>query len=60
MNSNGVKVFEAAGYDNMNKTFNGHSSITGALMPRGTYFYELQDKASGKLLNQTGYIVLKY
>jgi len=60
MNSNGVKVFEAAGYDNMNKTFNGHSNITGALMPRGTYFYELQYKASGKLMNKTGYIVLKY
>jgi len=61
MNTSGIKVFESAGYDNMSKVFDGHTG-TGALMPRGTYFYMLQykDKVSGAIKSKTGYLVLKY
>jgi gliding motility-associated-like protein len=61
MNAGGVKVFESLGYDNMSKIFDGHTG-TGALMPRGTYFYMLQykDKVSGAIKSKTGFLVLKY
>jgi gliding motility-associated-like protein len=60
MNSNGVKVFEASGYDNSSRVFNGHSSITGAFSPQGTYFYSLEYKIGDTVKHKTGYIVLKY
>jgi gliding motility-associated-like protein len=60
MNTGGTKVFESAGYNNTTKTFDGHSSITGAMVPQGTYFYVLQYKAKGITKTKTGYIVLKY
>jgi len=60
MNTGGTKVFESSGYDNTTNTFDGHSSVTGAMVPQGTYFYVLQYKAKGITKTKTGYIVLKY
>jgi gliding motility-associated-like protein len=60
MSVSGVKVFESANYDNVNKTFNGHSSINGAMVPKGTYFYMLEYRAGNTLKRKTGYIILKY
>ena len=60
MSATGLKVFESAGYDNNTKTFDGHSSLTGARVPQGTYFYSFQYKVDGVLKNKTGYIILKY
>jgi len=60
MNSKGTKVFESSGYDNLNKAFDGHSSITGARVPQGTYFYMLKYKALGVVKNKTGYILVRY
>lgn len=58
---NGTKVYEASGYDNANKVFNGHSNITGQLLTPGTYFYLVEyinEKGEGR--HETGYFVLKY
>jgi gliding motility-associated-like protein len=60
MNISGAKVYEKAGYDNLNKTFDGHSSINGALVAKGTYFYMLQYIDGGVTKTKTGYLVIKY
>jgi len=60
MSTGGTKVFESSGYDNTTKTFDGHSSVTGIMVPQGTYFYVLQYKAKGIAKTKTGYIVIKY
>ena len=60
VNSTGALVYEASGYDNKLKAFDGHSSINGKLQPPGTYFYSLQYTINGKSKTKTGYVVLKY
>jgi len=60
VNNSGTKIFEATGYDNVNKTFDGHSSITGAKQQAGTYFYVLEYKDNGVSKTKSGYISLKY
>jgi len=60
MNPKGYVVYEAKGYDNVSKAFDGHSSKTGAMQRSGTYFYELTYKVKGDTKSKTGYIVLKY
>jgi hypothetical protein len=60
INLSGAVVFEAAGYDNASRVFDGHSSINHEMQRPGTYFYLLQYKDNGTLKNKTGYIVLKY
>jgi gliding motility-associated-like protein len=60
MNRNGVKVFEAKGYDNGSKVFDGHSSINGAMQQSGTYYYSLEYQTGEGNKRQTGYIILKY
>ncbi len=59
-NRTGAVVYEAIGYDNATKFFDGHSSKTGALQVPGTYFYSLQYKAGDVIKTKTGFIVLKY
>ncbi len=56
----GAIIFEAAGYDNVNKVFDGHSSINGRMQQPGTYFYALDYVAGGQNRRRTGYILLKY
>jgi gliding motility-associated-like protein len=60
MGRNGDIIFEAKGYDNQTKFFDGHSSKNGSLQLPGTYFYSLEYKVDGKIKNKTGFIVLKY
>jgi gliding motility-associated-like protein len=60
MDRNGVKVFEARGYDNSSKVFDGHSSINGAIQRPGTYFYSLEYKAGTENKHKTGFIIIKY
>lgn len=57
---NGALVYQAKGYDNSSKTFDGHSSINGKMQQPGTYFYSLDYTVKGQIRNKTGYIILKY
>jgi sugar lactone lactonase YvrE len=60
MNQGGTTIYEAAGYDNSSRVFDGHSNKTGSMQQPGTYFYLLQYKAGGKTKTKTGFIILKY
>jgi len=60
MNRNGALVYEAKGYDNASKTFDGHSNKNGQMQLPGTYFYSLEYTANGAVKHKTGYLVLKY
>lgn len=60
MNRNGAVVYEAKGYDNTSKIFDGHSNKNGALQLPGTYFYSLDFTAKGVTKHKTGFIILKY
>jgi len=59
MDSNGVAVFSAQNYDNVNHVFDGHSN-KGVMQAPGTYFYVLQYKDGNATKTKTGFIVLKY
>ena len=60
MNSGGALVYEAKGYDNQNKIFDGHSSKTGQMQLPGTYFYSLDYTVKDVIKHKTGFLVLKY
>jgi gliding motility-associated-like protein len=60
MNRSGELVFEAKGYDNSSKVFDGHSNKNGKMQQAGTYFYSLEYKVGGVTKNKTGFIVLKW
>jgi gliding motility-associated-like protein len=60
MNRSGLLVFEAKGYDNISKAFDGHSNKNGSKQQPGTYFYSLEYKANGVIKRKTGFIVLKW
>ena len=60
MDRNGQLVYEASGYDNRSKVFDGHSNKNGQLQLPGTYFYELDYVVKGVSNHKTGFIVLKY
>ena len=60
MNRNGQLVYEAKGYDNSSKVFDGHSNKNGQMQLPGTYFYQLDYTVSGFTKHKTGFIVLKY
>jgi gliding motility-associated-like protein len=60
MNRNGMLVYEAKGYDNASKLFDGHSNKNGAMQLPGTYFYELDYTVNGITKHKTGFLVLKY
>ena len=60
MNRSGQLIFEANGYDNSSKVFDGHSNKNGQMQLPGTYFYQLDYTASGIIKHKTGYLVLKY
>ncbi len=56
---NGIMVYEAKGYDNGSKTFDGHSN-SGKMQLPGTYFFSLDYTVNGESKHKTGYIILKY
>jgi len=60
MNRNGTMVFEAKGYDNQYKVFDGHSNKNGEMQQPGTYFYSLDYTVNGIIKHKTGFLVLKY
>jgi len=60
MNRNGALVYDAKGYDNSSKVFDGHSNKTGVLQLPGTYFYSLDYMVKGVSKHKAGFIVLKY
>jgi gliding motility-associated-like protein len=60
MNRNGMLVYEAKGYDNASKVFDGHSNKNGAMQLPGTYFYSLDYTVNGITKHKTGFLVLKY
>lgn len=60
MNAAGAEVYQATGYGNATKAFDGHSNKTRAMQRPGTYFYQLQYTDKGKSKYKTGYILLKY
>jgi len=57
---NGALLYQAKGYDNGAKAFDGHSSINGKQLQSGTYFYSLDYSVNGESRHKTGYILLKY
>jgi len=60
MNRNGQMIFEAIGYDNSTRVFDGHSNKNGVMQLPGTYFYSLDYNINGVVKHKTGFIVLKY
>jgi gliding motility-associated-like protein len=60
MNRNGNTIYEINGYNNSNKVFDGHSNITRAMEPPGTYYYMLEYKVKGELRHKTDFFVIKY
>jgi len=60
VNRNGQLIYEAKGYDNSQRVFDGHSSKTGAKQLPGTYFYSLDYNVKGVAKHKTGFIILKY
>ena len=60
MNRSGQLIYEAKGYDNSSKTFDGHSNKNGKMQSPGTYFYQLDYTVNGVTKHKTGFIVLKY
>jgi gliding motility-associated-like protein len=60
MNRNGQLVYQATGYDNSSKVFDGHSNKNGQMQLPGTYFYELDYTVKGITRHKTGFLVLRY
>ena len=60
MNRNGMLVYDAKGYDNSSRIFDGHSNKTGQMQLPGTYFYSLDYTVKGIVKHKTGFIILKY
>jgi len=60
MNRNGQLIYEAKGYDNSSKVFDGRSNKNGQRQLPGTYFYRLDYAANGVVRHKTGFIVLRY
>jgi len=60
LDRNGALIYEAKGYNNSSKVFDGHSSKSGVKQLPGTYFYSLEYTVKGVRKRKTGFIVLKY
>ena len=57
---NGTLIYQAKGYDNSIRVFDGHSGINGRMQQPGTYFYSLDYVANGQNKHKTGFILLRY
>jgi gliding motility-associated-like protein len=60
INRSGQLVYQATGYDNSSRVFDGHSSKNGQMQLPGTYFYQLDYTVKGITKTKTGFLVLKY
>jgi len=60
MDRSGLVVYDARGYDNKSRIFDGHSNKNGAMQLRGTYFYVFDYTVSGVTKRTTGFLVLRY
>jgi len=60
VNRNGQLIYEATGYDNTTKTFDGHSNKNGQMQLPGTYYYQLDYTVKGVTKHKTGFLILKY
>jgi gliding motility-associated-like protein len=60
LNRGGAVVYEAKGYDNASKAFDGHSNKNGTMQLPGTYFYMLEYRSGEETIRKTGYLILKY
>ncbi len=47
----GSFIYQAKGYNNISKAFDGHSSVNGRMQQPGTYFYSLDYNAGGSRLS---------
>ncbi len=56
---NGLMIYEAKGYNNATKPFDGRAA-NGKMQLPGTYFYSLDYTVNGENRHKTGFIVLKY
>ncbi len=56
---NGNMVYQATGYDNSSRLFDGRSN-DGHAQQAGTYFYSLEYTVNGEIRRKTGYIELRY
>lgn len=56
---NGIKVYAAKNYNNKTVVFDGHSSVTGSMVPQGTYFFKLDYTVNGQTRQKTDYFVVK-
>ncbi len=56
----GTLIYQAKGYNNITKVFDGHSGINGRMQQPGTYFYSLDYVVDGQNTHKTGFILLKY
>jgi gliding motility-associated-like protein len=59
----GVKVYEAASYNESDVMFKGYSEGRGTVnkdagLPAGTYFYILRYKKENEMINKTGYLYI--
>ncbi|RZJ19760.1 MAG: T9SS type B sorting domain-containing protein, partial [Acinetobacter sp.] len=59
LNRAGVIIFNANGYNNSTKVFDGHAN-NGTMQLPGTYFYTLEFKDGQQTKRKTGYIIIKY
>ncbi len=55
---NGIKVFDAEGYDNQSVVFAGRSK--GGTLPAGTYFFQIAYKDTDTWANEKGYFTVRY
>jgi gliding motility-associated-like protein len=59
-NNSGITIYDAKGYNNSTKVFDGHSNINGRMQTPGTYFYSIEYIQNGKAERKTGYLILKF
>jgi gliding motility-associated-like protein len=60
VNRDGVMIYQATGYNNTSRAFDGHSSVTGTLQQQGTLLYILEFTVNGQYHRKTGFTVLRY
>ncbi|RYE20512.1 MAG: T9SS type B sorting domain-containing protein, partial [Sphingobacteriales bacterium] len=60
MDKQGRMIYQATGYDNYSKVFDGRSNINGKMQLPGTYFYSVEYREGDEAKRNTGFIIIKY